>query len=107
MSAFNEDVQPPPPPPMPEEGPRAPRPVKLRPIAIGVFVLGLIVIIGAIVKLIPGGIWTGGAMCFGGVLLFLLTLIPLPVVRESEGPLSFFEKLTGIFVEPARVFRNL
>jgi hypothetical protein len=46
-------------------------------------------------------------MCFGGILLFLLTLIPLPVVRESEEPLSFVEKATGIFFEPARVFRNL
>src|SRR6185369_17187773 len=40
-------------------------------------------------------------------LLFLLSLIPLPVVREPEEPLSFFEKVTGIFYEPARVFRNL
>lgn len=107
MSAFNEDFQPPPPPPMPEAEPPAPRPVKLRPIAIGIFVLGIIVLIGGIAKFIPGGVSTGGAMCFGGVLLFLLSLIPLPVVRESEEPLSFVEKVTGIFFEPARVFRNL
>jgi Yip1-like protein len=106
MSAFNEDFQPPP-PPMTEEGPRAARPVKLRPVAIAVFVLGIIVLVGGIAKFIPGGVGTGGAMCFGGILLFLLTLIPLPVVRESEEPLSFFEKVTGIFFEPARVFRNL
>src|SRR6185436_1681544 len=107
MSAFNEDFQPPQPPPMPEEGPRAPRPVKLRPIAIGIFVAGLIVIGGGIAKFIPGGIGTGIVMALGGVLLFLLSLIPLPVVRESEEPLSFVEKVTGIFFEPARVFRNL
>ena len=107
MSTFNEDFQAPPPPPMPEEGPSAPRPVKLRPIAIGVFVLGIIVLFGGLAKFIPGGVWTGGALCFCGVLLFLLTLIPLPVVRESEEPLSFVEKVTGIFFEPAKVFRNL
>jgi hypothetical protein len=107
MSAFNEDFQAPPPPPMPESEAPAPRPVKLRPFAIGLFVAGLIVIVGAIAKLIPGGISTGGVMCFGGVLLFLLSLIPLPVVREPEEPLSFVAKATGIFFEPARVFRNL
>jgi len=107
MSAFNEDFQAPPPPPTPEAEPRAPRPVKLRPVAIGLFVAGLIVIGGGVAKLIPGGIWTGGVMALGGILLFLLSLIPLPVVRESEEPLSFVEKATGIFFEPARVFRNL
>src|SRR5215510_7840145 len=106
MSAFNEDFQTPP-PPTPESEPPAPRPVKLRPVAIGLFVLGLAVLVGGITKLTPGGVSTGGALCFGGVLLFLLSLIPLPVVREPEEPLSFVEKLTGIFFEPARVFRNL
>jgi hypothetical protein len=107
MSSFNEDFQAPPPPPMPESEPPARRPVKLRPFAIGLFVAGIIIIVGGITKFIPGGISTGGAMCFGGILLFLLSLIPLPVVREPEEPLSFVEKATGIFYEPARVFRNL
>ena len=106
MSAFNEDFQAPP-PPMQEFEPPAPRPVKLRPIAIAVFAAGILVLLGGIAKFIAGGITTGGAMCFGGVLLFLLTLIPLPVAREPEEPLSFFDKVTGIFFEPARVFRNL
>ena len=107
MSAFNEDFQAPPPPPTPEAEPPAPRPVKLRPIAIGLFVAGILVLVGGIAKLIAGGISTGGAMCFGGVLLFILTLIPLPVVREPGEPLSFVEKLSGIFFEPSRVFRDL
>jgi len=81
MSAFNEDFQAPPPPPMPEVEPPAPRPVKLRPVAIAVFVAGLIVIGGGVAKIIPGGIWTGAVMALGGILLFLLSLIPLPVVR--------------------------
>ena len=105
MSAFNEDFQAPPPPPTPE--PPAPRPVKLRPVAIGIFVLGLAVLVAGLLKVVPGGIGTGAAMCFCGILLFVVSLIPLPVVRESEEPLSFVEKLTGIFFEPARVFRNL
>lgn len=107
MSAFNEDFQAPPPPPMPEAEPRAPRPVKLRPIAIGLFAAGILVLLGGLAKFIAGGISTGGAMCFAGVLLFLLTLIPLPLAREPEEPLSFFDKVAGIFFEPARVFRNL
>ena len=107
MSAFNEDFQAPPPPLTPESEPPAPRPVKLRPVAIGIFVLGLAVLVAGIVKVVPGGISTGGVMCFCGILLFLVSLIPLPVVRESEEPLSFVQKLTGIFFEPARVFRNL
>lgn len=107
MSSFNEDFQAPPPPPMPESEPPGRRPVKLRPFAIGLFVAGIIIIVGGIAKFIPGGVSTGGATCFGGILLFLLSLIPLPVVREPEEPLSFVEKATGIFYEPARVFRNL
>ena len=107
MSAYNEDFQPPPPPPMPEAEPRAPRPVKLRPVAIALAVLGLIVLGGGFAKFIPGGISTGLVLIVGGILLFLLSLIPLPVVREPEEPLSFVEKAAGIFYEPARVFRNL
>lgn len=106
MSAYNESFQAPP-PPTPEAAPSAPRPVKLRPIAIGIFVLGIAALVGALAKIVPGGVSTGGVMCLCGILLFVLSLIPLPVVRESEEPLSFVEKLTGIFFEPAKVFRNL
>jgi Yip1 domain len=105
MSAPSEqDFQAPPPP---ESAPRAPRPTKLRPVAIGLFVFGLIVLGGGIAKFIPGGIGTGAAICFAGVLLFLLSLIPLPVIPAKEQPLSFVEKVTGVFYEPTRVFRNL
>jgi len=41
MSAANEDFQPPPPPHV-TETPRAPRPTKLRPVAIALIVLGVI-----------------------------------------------------------------
>jgi len=109
MSAPQDpNFQAPPPPPMPEEEPVAPRPTKkLWPIAIGVFVLGLIFVVGGIAKFLSGGIGTGGALCFFGALLFGLSFVRLPLVPNPEAPLSWFEKVTGIFYEPSRVFRNL
>lgn len=109
MSAPQDpDFQPPPPPATPEAELKAPRPTKLLwPIAIGVFVLGLIFLGGGIAKLLAGGVGTGLALCFFGVLLFLLALIRLPLLPNPEQPMSWFEKVTGIFYEPSRVFRNL
>jgi len=108
MSAPQDPgFQAPPPPPTPEAEPQAPRPTKLRPIAIGVFVLGLVFVVGGIAKFLAGGIGTGAALCFFGILVFALSFIRLPLVGEEERPLSWFEKITGIFYEPARVFRNL
>lgn len=106
MSAANEDFQPPPPPEVTEK-PRAPRPTKLRPVAIALIVLGLIVVGGGAAKFISGGLTTGAAICFFGIVLIALSFVPLPAVPEPEAPLSFFEKLTGVFFEPSRVFRNL
>ena len=107
MSSPNEDFQPPPPPPTPESQPRAPRPTKLRPYAIAFFIIGVIVLVGGIIKLIPGGAGTGAIVGFFGILLFALSFIPLPVFPDTEAPLPFFTKITGIFFEPTRVFRNL
>lgn len=109
MSAPQDPgFQTPPPPPMPEAEPQAPRPTKLLwPIAIGVFVLGLIFVGGGAAKLLAGGFGTGAALCFFGALLFALSFIRLPMLPNPEEPLSWFEKITGIFYEPARVFRNL
>lgn len=108
MSTPNESFQPPPPPAV-EAPARAPRPTKLRPFGIAFFVIGLIIAAAGIPKvgLIPGGIPTGGILALGGIILFLFSLIPLPVITDSEAPLPFFAKLTGIFFEPSRVFRNL
>jgi Yip1-like protein len=108
MSAPQDPNLQAPPPATPEAEPQAPRPTKLLwPIAIGVFVLGLIFVGGGLAKLLPGGIGTGAALCFLGVLLFLLALIRLPLLPNAEPPLSWFEKVTGVFFEPSRVFRNL
>jgi len=109
MSAPQDPgFQTPPPPPTPEPEPQAPRPTKLLwPIAIGVFVLGLIFVGGGLAKLLAGGIGTGAFLCIFGLILFGLSFIRLPLLPNAEEPLSWFERITGIFYEPARVFRNL
>ena len=106
MSASNESFQAPPPPVTPE-APAAPRPTKLRPVAIAVFVIGLIALGLSFPKILPGGPSTGIVLCIGGIVLFALSFIPLPVIPDAEPPLSFFDRVTGIFYEPSRVFRNL
>ena len=105
MSALNEDFQPPPPPLETET--RAPRPTKLRPVAVAIFVIGLIVLVLEIARVMPGGVSTGAMLCLVGVVLAAFSFIPLPAIKETEAPLPFFAKVTGIFYEPARVFRNL
>lgn len=106
MSALTEPAFPPPPPTPPTE-PIAPRAFYLLPFAIGAFVIGLIILVGSIVGLIPRGWLTAIGFCFLGVLLGVASLIRLPSVPAKEGPLSLLQKVTGIFFEPSRVFRNL
>lgn len=107
MSEPNSEFQVPPPPPVQPE-PVVPRPTRLRPAAIGLFVVGIIMLIAGIAKMLPGGLGTGIAFAFWGVLLFAFSFIPLPPTTGSEEPpLSALQRLTGIFYEPTRVFRNL
>ena len=107
MSDPNSDFQAPPPPAIQAE-PSAPKPTKLRPFAIGLFVVGLIVLIAGVTKILPGGVGTGAAFAFWGLLLFAFSFIPLPqTTGAEEPPLSALQKLTGIFYEPTRVFKNL
>jgi len=107
MSDPNSEFQAPPPPTIQPE-PVAPRPTKLRPIAIGLFVVGLIVLIAGIAKILPGGLGTGIFLAFWGILLFALSFIRLPQPKGAEEPpMSALQKLTGIFYEPTRVFKNL
>lgn len=105
--AEQGSFQAPPPPPNPESKPIAPRPVKIRVFAIGIAVLGLLLLIAGLAKLIPGGPMTGAAVFFLGVLWLGLSFVPLPVIPESGQPLSFVQKVAGVFYEPSRVFRNL
>jgi len=88
--------------------PVAARPTKLRTIAIGLFLVGLIVFAAGIFKILPGGFGTGLAFAFWGVLLFVFSFIPLPQAKgQDDQPMSGLAKVTGIFYEPTRVFRNL
>ena len=106
MSDPNQEFQPPPPPTIADE--KAPRASKLIPYGIGLFVIGLIVCVLGIVKVVPGGIGTGAAFAFWGVLLFAFSFIPLPQTKGDEEPaMSGLQKVFGIFYEPTRVFRNL
>ena len=108
MSALTEPTfQAPPPPTTPPAEPQSPRATHLWPIAIGVFVLGLLVLAGTFANLIPRGWTTAAALCFFGIVLFALGFIRLPAVPQKEQPLSLLQKVTGIFYEPSRVFRNL
>jgi hypothetical protein len=95
------------PPPRPATETPAPRPTKLRPVAIALFVIGLLVLVGGITKFIPGGVGTGGAVAFLGILLFALSFIPLPQVVGAEPLMTPIERVLGMFYEPTRVFRNL
>lgn len=102
----SQNFQAPPPPPPPQG--ETPRPLKLRPFGIGIFVLGLILLVTGIAKILPGGIGTGAAFAFWGILLFAFSFIRLPQPKgDAEPPMSGVQKVTGIFYQPARVFRNL
>jgi hypothetical protein len=106
MSDPNQEFQPPQPPTIADE--KTPRASKLIPYGIGLFVIGLIVCVLGIVKVVPGGIGTGAAFAFWGVLLFAFSFIPLPQSKGDEEPaMSGLQKVFGIFYEPTRVFRNL
>lgn len=108
MSDPNSEFQAPPPPPAPQPEPAAPRPTKLRPIAIGLFVVGLIVLVAGIAKILLGGLGTGIAFAFWGILLFAFSFIPLPQPASGDDPpMSAVQRLIGIFYEPTRVFKNL
>ncbi len=103
-----EPFSPPPPPPPPLTEPPAPRPTYLRKPAIILFVIGLLIVIGGIAGFIAGGLQTGGAVCFWGVLLFAFSFIPLPRTGpDAPAPMSALEKVAGVFYEPTRVFNNL
>ncbi|HEX5964851.1 MAG TPA: YIP1 family protein [Pyrinomonadaceae bacterium] len=106
MSALPA-FEPLPPPPTPPVEPKAPRPTYLWPIAIGSFVFGLAILVASIIGVVPKGFPTAIAYCFLGIVLFALSFIRLPAVPPKEEPLSLLQKLTGIFFEPSRVFRNL
>ena len=80
MSDPNQEFHAPPAPVIEDQ--KVVRATKLLPYAIGLFVIGVIVCVAGIIKLIPGGIGTGAAFAFWGILLFAYSFIPLP---QSKG----------------------
>jgi hypothetical protein len=105
MSVAHEQEFPPPPAPA-APAPKA-RPTNLRLVAIGLFVVGLILAIGGIARFLPGAIFPGLAFVVWAGIMFGLSFIPKPQLDSTEEPLSTPQTLTGIFFEPTRVFRNL
>jgi hypothetical protein len=105
MSDPESNFQSPPPPPLPPDEPKAPRPTRYRPFAIGIFVIGLITFGLGLARVMHWS--TGIVLILFGIILFALSFVPLPVVSGEEGPIPFVQKLLGIFYEPSRIFRNL
>lgn len=72
-----------------------------------IFGVGLLLIALGAVKVLPGGIGAGAGLAFFGLLLFALSFIPLPQPAEGAPQMNAFERITGLFYQPSRVFENL
>jgi len=111
VEGFQPSTPPPSTPPRPsppKSDAPAPRPLHLRKPALALFVIGVLIAVAGALKFLPGGIGTGAAFAFWGVLLFALSFVRLPqVTAADEPPMSGVQKVLGIFHEPTRVFRNL
>lgn len=71
-----------------------------------VFGIGILLIVAGLLKVVSFG--PGAALCVLGIALFGLSFIPsAQPAGEPPAPMSFFDRLTGIFFEPSAVFRNL
>ncbi len=77
-----------------------------------IFVLGILLILGLVFKVIPGGsgVWTNTSVLalVVGAAVFGLSFIKRPeVAPDAPPPLPPAERVTGVFYEPARIFQNL
>ena len=108
MSDTNPEFQPPPPPAI-EPEPERRRPTNLMWAGVALIVIGIIIVVLGIpgLALIVGGIGTGAAVCFLGILFFAFSFLRLPAVKDPPPKMSTGATLTGIFFEPTSVFRNL
>lgn len=80
-------------------------------VGIIMFGLGVLLIIGGVTKLLPGGrVWgsTGFLAALIGAIVFGLSFIKQPPPEaDAPPPLSAADRITGVFYDPGRVFRNL
>src|SRR5687767_15898900 len=106
MSDPNQEFHAPPPPPIQTEPERS-RPTWLMWTAIGVFVLGIIIIALNIAGVLTSAIGTGATVCVLGIMFFGFSFMRLPAVPDAPPRMSTAATLAGIFFEPTRVFRNL
>lgn len=79
----------------------------LRYCAIGVFVVGFIIIILGATKVVPNVTGTGVGLVLLGALFFGLSFVPKPEAESPVEAMSPIERLTKIFYAPAEVFQNL
>ncbi len=79
----------------------------LRYCAIGVFVVGFIIIVLGATKTVPNITGAGVGLVLLGALLFGLSFVPKPAVESPVRAMSPFEQLIKIFYAPAEVFQNL
>jgi len=72
------------------------------------FALGVALLAGGLLKVVPGGATVGGALAFLGLVTFGLSFVPRREPRpEDPEPMTEGARLAGIFFEPSEVFRNL
>ena len=106
MSDPNQEFHAPPPPPVQTE-PERERPTWLMWAGIGVFVVGIVIIVLNIAGVLTGAIGTGAGVCALGIMFFAFSFMRLPAVPDAPPKMSTAATLAGIFFEPTRVFRNL
>lgn len=72
------------------------------------FVIGLAMLLATVTRVALGLGDPGLVIMLVGLVAFGLSFIPRPAPEaDAPAPLSFADKLQGIFLEPTRVFRNL
>jgi hypothetical protein len=77
-------------------------------VAIAVLVVGLLLLIAGVMKILPGAAGSGGALAFLGVVMLGLSFIRRDAAGTDDAPpMSEGEKISSVFYEPARVFREL
>lgn len=106
MSDPNQQFHPPPPPAV-EAEPERRRVTNLLWAGIGLFVVGIIILILSILNIFPGAGGMGGALFVLGVMFIGFSFMRLPAIPDAPPPMSTVGALTGIFFEPTNVFRNL